>query len=226
MQYAMLLAALGAAVLGARRFHALRAMGRGRSAARVYRLGAWLLGLGALLGMGAQLILLALCGKLNLRTALPLHLCSAMGVAALPMLLGGWQGLWQVCLYLATPGALLALVFPAIAQTPWPRLTRWAFFFMHTAVALSPLWPLLCGARPNRLAARQAIGLLMGLAAAAAAVNQWTGANYLFLSAPPLPGLRFLQGGAWLACLTAAAALFVCAEGALWARVCKIHVKS
>ncbi len=226
MQYAMLLAALGAAALGARRFHALRAMGRGRDAARVYRLGAWLLGLGALLGMGAQLVLLALCGKLNLRTALPLHLCSAMGVAALPMLLGGWQWLWQVCLYLATPGALLALIFPAIAQTPWPGLTRWAFFFMHTAVALSPVWPLLCGARPNRLAARQALGFLMGLAAAAAFINWRTGANYLFLSAPPLPGLRFLQGGAWFACLAAAAALFVCAEGALWALVCKIHVKS
>lgn len=84
MQFLML-ALLGALVgQGMRRIRMLRHVGQIRAARSLYGRYALLLGGAALCAMGGQLALLGVNGMLHLGTALPLHLCSLMGVLLYP----------------------------------------------------------------------------------------------------------------------------------------------
>ena len=104
-----------------RRMVFFRCQGYPGAARRLYRRAAWALGLLCLLAMLAQELMLLLSHQLSWRTGLPLHLCSAMGVLMLPTLLTGNESLRHAALYLGVPGALAALLFPAVLSTPWPR---------------------------------------------------------------------------------------------------------
>ena len=114
MQFLML-ALLGALVgQGMRRIRMLRHVGQIRAARSLYGRYALLLGGAALCAMGGQLALLGVNGMLHLGTALPLHLCSLMGVLLYPALRCGSRRLWEISLYLGVPGGMGALMFPAI----------------------------------------------------------------------------------------------------------------
>ena len=109
---------------------------------RLYRLMSWGLG-GIVLGaMAAQETILLLAGQLTWATGLPLHLCSLMGLTVLPALVTRRETLLSALLYAGVPGAALALLFPAVADTPWPGLTRFFFLLMHAGIVLSPLLPM------------------------------------------------------------------------------------
>lgn len=165
----------------------LRALRRAPSAGtalRLYRRTAWGLGCVILLAMAAQEVILLLAGQLTWATALPLHLCSLMGVTALPALLSRRDTLLHALFYAGLPGALLALAFPAVAQTPWPGWTAFFFHLMHAGLVCAPLLPWLTGWRPRPEGALQAWLFLLGAGAMAMAVNALTGGNYLFLSGP------------------------------------------
>ncbi len=184
MQYAVLLMVVMLQMVYTRRTMLMRGAGFFRRARQMERRMGVILGMTVLAAMLCQEAVLWRCGLLSWRTGLPLHLCSMMGLLTLPMLLSGRDSLRTLCFYLGMPGALAALVFPAVLVTPWPGLTRLSFFVMHAGVASAPLVPLLTGWRPSPRGAVLAGMFLMLMAALAVWVNGLTGGNYLFLSLP------------------------------------------
>lgn len=200
-----------------------RAIGRmrrceGEKAARQrYRRAAWLMGGGVWLAMLVQEWTLWRSGMLAWSTGLPLHLCSAMGVLTLPMLLTESSFLWHAALYAGMPGAMMALLFPAVAGTAFPWLTRCAFCTMHALILLSPLLPLGLGRKPKPSGALQAGSFLVMLGSAAMMANRLSGGNYLFLAGaiPGTPLMLLAQGGIWRyrAGLALLAALVLAGEG-------------
>lgn len=217
MQYCMLIVSFMVLVVYARRIRMLRCTGY-RAASRRLCFGVSLvLGATVYTAMLAQEMILFRCGQLNWRTGLPLHLCSCMGLLSLPMLLSRNQHLAHLLLYLGAPGAAVALMFPAVANTPWPQVTEVSFVVMHVAVLLSPVLMLLTGWRPGRLGALEAALFLGAMALVAMAINALTGGNYLFLQMPPpgtpLCSLAVQWGlGAYRAVLASLALAVVLAE--------------
>lgn len=216
-----LLVLLGAALgLRIRRIRLLRSCGYVLATRRLYRRCAWFLGGGTYAAMLVQEGMLLAAGKLTWRSGLPMHLCSLMGLLCLPMLLSRNTLLWQLSLYLGVPGALLALIFPAVVETPWPWLTELAFFAMHCCILLSPLLPLCLGMRPAPLGALWAFGALVLMTCAALAVNALTGGNYFFLNGSPIPWMNQWGLTAWRVSLACVSALVLLGEGVL-VRVCQ-----
>lgn len=214
MQYALLVM-LGVALgLGMRRIVLWRRCGYMRAARRLYLACAWLLGGGCYAAMATQEAVLLFSGQLAWHNALPLHLCSAMGLLTLPMLLSRRRLLWHISIYLGLPGALMALLFPAVLSTPWPRLTELAFHTMHCCVLLAPLLPLSLGLRPDPRGAAWALAALLLLSCVALAANALTGGNYLFLNGSPIPWMNRWGLTAWRVML-AVAAMAMLAAGAL-----------
>lgn len=173
--------------------------------------------------MEVQVWLLARMGMAGAATVLPLHLCSFTGVIAPLMLLTGSQGLLEFVLFLGVPGAVLALLFPAILPSPWPIAMGWAFLSLHSLIVLAPFLRLAEGARPKRGAAGRVFlggNLLLLLAAG---VNAWLGTNYLFLRFPPtgtpLAALKALGNPAFVASLEMGALLILKAEEILYLKV-------
>ena len=163
---------------------------------RTYRRFAWMLGL---LIAGAMLIqegVLLRAGLLTWATGLPLHLCSLMGVLTLPMLLTRCRTLVSAALYLGVPGAVLALVFPAVLPTPWPILTAAAFHTLHAGLACAPMLPIALGWRPVPSDTLRAGGILVLAGLIAMLVNPLCGGNYLFL-AGPVAGTPLAWLGQW-----------------------------
>lgn len=197
MQYALLLVLAAVTGLAMRRIVLWRRCGFIQSARRLYLGMSWLLGGGAYAAMATQEIILLLCGKLSWHNALPLHLCSAMGLLTLPMLLTRNRMLWHFSLFLGLPGAAMALLFPAVLETPWPRLTALAFHAMHCCVFLAPLLPLALGARPAPWGAAWSLLFLAIHACVALGVNALTGGNYLFLSGAPIAWMNQWGMTAW-----------------------------
>lgn len=182
MQF-LVLAVMAAAVgVVVRRVRLLRARGSQEAAAGLYRRTAWVLGLTVYAAMVVQEGVLLASGMLNWRTGLPLHLCSMMGVLALPMLLSGRRFLWHLSLYLGLPGAAMALLFPAVLSTPWPLVTELSFFVLHAGLVLAPLLPLCLGRRPSPKGAIAAGLFLLAAGLAVIVVNDRLGSNYLFVS--------------------------------------------
>lgn len=161
----------------------LQAVRRTRSQ-RLYLTGSVLLGGCVWISMAAQELLLARAGQLTWATGLPLHLCSLMGLLALPALLTRQDALLHTLLYAGAPGALLALLFPAVAETPWPGWTAFFFHTMHAGLVCAPLLPMMLGWRPRPEGALQAWLFLLLAGGVAMAANALTGGNYLFLAGP------------------------------------------
>lgn len=190
----MVLAVMGL-VMGAaaRRVRLLWGGGNKEAASRRYRRAAWTLGLTVYAAMVAQEGVLLASGALTWQTGLPLHLCAMMGVLSLPMLLSGSRFLWHLSLYLGLPGAAMALLFPAVLSTPWPRITELSFFVLHAGLILAPLMPLCLGRKPQPGGAVSAGVFLLAAGLIVIAVNERLGSNYLFVSwaipGTPLEGL-------------------------------------
>lgn len=187
MQYIILLALL------LRTGRACRRIRRDRG---LYRRHAWTLGLIIASSMAVQEGVLLLSGMLDFATGLPLHLCSLLGVLTLPMLLGRSRILRSAALLVGVPGAALALIFPAVLTTPWPRLTAFAFHTLHAGLLCAPWLPIAGGWQPRPSDAGRAGLFLLTAAAAAMLVNPLTGGNYLFL-AYPIAGTPLAWLGQW-----------------------------
>lgn len=217
MQYLMLIL-LGVLLgQGMRRISMLRHLGQVRAARALYgRCCLWVAGM-ALCAMAGQLMLLAQAGMFHVGTALPLHLCSLMGVLLYPALRSGFRRLWQISLFLGVPGGLAALVFPAIVSSQTPALMAFCFFLLHCCLTLGPWLPLALGWRPGPGGAVCAFGFLLLHGSVAMTVNHLAGTNYLFLAgAPrgtPLAALAAGGQGAYVAALAGLAAVWIAAEG-------------
>lgn len=186
---------------------------------RLYRLTAIGLGGGIWIAMAAQEVILARAGLLTWATALPLHLCSLMGLMALLAMLTRREPLLHTMLYAGAPGAMLALLFPAIAETPWPGWTAFFFHMMHAGLVCVPLLPMMLGWRPRPEGALQAWLFLLAAGGVAMAANALTGGNYLFLAGPvagtPLMLLSRWGGTVYRLLLALLAAAAMAAGGAM-----------
>lgn len=198
-----------------------RACRRIRREPCLYRRYAWTLGLLIASAMAVQEGILLRCGMLSLATGLPLHLCSLMGVLTLPMLLTRSRMLRSAALFAGVPGAALALLFPAVLDTPWPRLTALAFHTLHAGLACAPWLVIAQGWRPRPSDAWRAGFVLLLAGIAAMVVNPLTAGNYLFL-ATPIAGTPLALLGRWgiwpYRALLAGIAAAVLATGALLVR--------
>lgn len=147
-----------------------------------------------LLCMGTQIFLLWKMGLAGVGTVLPLHLCSFVGILTPFMLLTRSAGLLEFTLFLGVPGALAALVFPAVLPSPWPVLMQGAFFSLHALIALAPFLRMANGARPRPMALGRVFlwgNILLLLVTGVNAIFQ---TNYFFLrNAPTGTPLYFLQ---------------------------------
>lgn len=140
---------------------------------------------GILLSMATQLWILHRVGLLSVHTGLPLHLCSAVGLLSIPMLLWRSHALFSFSALLGTPCAFLALCFPAVLQTEYQLAMNLAFFRLHVLILCAMLllllqgFPLPSDPRPT---------LLWGSVymAFVSLCNRIMGTNYLFLSRAPL----------------------------------------
>ena len=196
MQWAVLAAMGVPVILLMRRVRHLRGAGETRRALRLYRRGAWTLGLTVYGAMAVQEGVLLASGMLTCQTGLPLHLCSMMGVLSLPMLVTGRRFLWHLSLFLGLPGATLALIFPAVLPTPWPLVTELSFFALHAGLMLAPLLPLCLGRRPSPGGAWASGGFLLIVGLAVIALNDRLGSNYLFVSGA-VPGTPLERLSRW-----------------------------
>lgn len=204
-------------VMVSQRIHRLRAGGQEARAMRVYRRAAWTLGLTVYAAMAVQEGVLLATGLLTWQTGLPLHLCSMMGLLALPMLVSRSRFLRYLSLYLGLPGAALALIFPAVLTTPWPAVTELSFFALHVGLVLAPLLPVSLGWKPSPWGAAAAGGFLLAVGMVVIAVNDRLGSNYLFVSwaVPHTPLTALSQWGiaAYRGLLAGLCALLLTLEG-------------
>lgn len=230
MQYAVLGILLLLCLYAWRRIAFWQRMGMPRAARRRYWWASCLLGGGILTAMAVQETVLLRSGLLTWQTGLPLHLCGLLGVLTLPMLLTRHPLLLNASLFAGVPGAMLALVFPSVLDTPCPRLTALAFHALHAGLFCAPMLPMALGWRPEPRGALNAGGFLLLAALCASLVNRLTGSNYLFLSGPVAgtPLMRFAQCGETvyrLILLLLAALVLGCEAAALslLRRLCAAH---
>lgn len=135
-----------------RRIRFWHKVGESRHAKRLQKAVSYAVSVVVLLCMATQIFLLWKMGLAGVGTALPLHLCSFMGVLTPFMLLTHSAGLLEFTLYLGVPGALAALIFPAVMPSPWPLIMEGAFFSMHALIALAPFLRMAYGDRPRPMA--------------------------------------------------------------------------
>ncbi len=135
--------------------------------------------------MATQIFLLWKMGLAGIGTVLPLHLCSFTGLMTPFMLLTRSIGLMEFTLYLGVPGALAALIFPAVMPSPWPLWMEGAFFSLHALIALAPFLRMADGARPRPMALGRVFLWGNMLLLAVACVNALYKTNYFFLRAAP-----------------------------------------
>ncbi len=118
--------------------------------------------------------------------AIPLHLCSVAALAAFAAAMGwGGDGIADFLWYLGLPGAVLALAFPAPAQSRHQALFTASYVVTHLLIVLVPLALMRAGRRPRAGRTLRVMLGLQGLALTAGSVNRMLGTNFLFLSAPP-----------------------------------------
>lgn len=202
--------------LGFKRLRLLRR--RGIPAHRLYLRLAW--GLGGLIYvcMAGQIYLAWRMGALTWQLALPLHLCSFVGVITLPVLLSRSQTGWEFCLYLGLPGALGALAFPSILPCPWQALMDLCFLSLHCLLIIAPLLPWAAGARPRPRGIWPVFAWANAFLALVLLVNHGLGANFLFLQAAPagtpLALLHSRGTGGYVLALEGLALLLLRAEAA------------
>ncbi|MEG0640260.1 MAG: YwaF family protein [Clostridia bacterium] len=157
---------------------------------------------GLAVSMLSQLYLLWLDGLFSLATALPLHLCSLMGVLSVPLLWRAPSWLMEFSLLLGAPCAFLALCFPAILTSPWPLLMSLSFYRLHVLIICVPLFCLRMG-KPLPAKPQRTFCIGNGYLLMVSLFNHFFLTNYLFLQrAPqgtPLAWL-FLRGGAFYVC--------------------------
>lgn len=228
----LLLGGMGALVLrAAGRVRLYRCAGMPRAARRRYLAASWALGLTILAAMAVQEGALLFSGQLSWQNALPLHLCSLLGLLTLPTLLTQRPLLLNAAFFAGVPGAALALLFPAVLQTPWPRVTVLAFHTLHAGLVCAPLLPMGMGWRPQPWGALGAWCFLVTAAALATLANRITGGNYFFLAGPvagtPLMWLAGRGALLYRLGLMALVTLALAAEGAgLWLLYRHMRVKT
>ncbi len=199
-----------------------RRMGQARHAKRIQKAASVGTGLLVLCAMGTQIFLLWKMGLAGVATVLPLHLCSFMGIVTPFMLLMKSTALLEFTLYLGVPGALAALIFPAVLPSPWPFVMNSAFFSLHALIVLAPFLRMAGGDRPREGALGRVFLWGNMLLLFVMLVNGLLQTNYFFLRAAPTgTPLKLLQDmgqAAYIAALELTALVLLKMETVLFKR--------
>ncbi len=175
--------------------------------------------------MATQIFLLWKMGLAGVGTVLPLHLCSFVGVLTPFMLLTRSVGLLEFTLFLGVPGAIAAVIFPAVMPSPWPILMQGAFFSLHALIALAPFLRMANGDRPRPMALGRVFLWGNVLLLLVMGVNAIFKTNYFFLrNAPtgtPLYLMQSMGQAAYIATLEIAALAMLKLETMAYNRVIK-----
>jgi len=124
-------------------------------------------------------------GTWDVKTSLPLELCSITLILSIVMLAAKHRLLYQVLFFTGIGGALLAILTPTLSY-PFPHFIFWHFFIGHGAIILSSLymtWFERC--KPTWRSIGITMLFLNVLAGAVWLVNYYVGANYMFLMRKP-----------------------------------------
>lgn len=206
-----------------RRIRFWRAVGERRHARRWQMAASVAVSALVLLCMATQIFLLWKMGLAGVGTVLPLHLCSFVGFLTPFMLLTRSAGLLEFTLYLGVPGALAALIFPAVMPSPWPIIMQGAFFSLHALIVLAPFLRMASGDRPRPLALGRVFLWGNILLLLVTGVNAIFKTNYFFLrNAPtgtPLYLLQNMGQAAYIAALEMAALVLLKVETMAFNRV-------
>lgn len=124
-------------------------------------------------------------GRISPWQLLPLHLCDMLILVAVAALLTRRVWLCELLYFWAGAGALVAMLTPDV-QRGFPDPYFLLFFGLHGAVVVAAaLLTLGWGVRPRPGAALRTFGVTLAYAAAVAAVDLATGANFMFLRRKP-----------------------------------------
>jgi hypothetical integral membrane protein (TIGR02206 family) len=125
-------------------------------------------------------------GQWDLRTILPLHLCSMMVYVGAAALVTKRQSLYELLYFLGIGGALQALMTPNLGRYGFPHIYFLSSFVSHGLILSAAVYlTVVEGLRPTRDSLRRTfiIGnlllLLVGI------VNRFTGGNYMYISHKP-----------------------------------------
>jgi hypothetical integral membrane protein (TIGR02206 family) len=125
-------------------------------------------------------------GGWSIRTSLPLALCDvALVVAAVACWWPGWLLGVELTYYWGLTGTLQAVVTPDLTA-PFPQLEFFQFVVGHLGIVVAALF-LVVGLRiePRRGAVPRVFGITTAYALVVGVFDWATGANYMYLAAPP-----------------------------------------
>lgn len=210
-----------------RRIRFWRAVGEHRHARRLQKDASVAVSALVPLCMATQIFLLWKMGLAGVGTVLPLHLCSFTGFLMPFMLLTHSVGLLEFTLFLGVPGALAALIFPAVMPSPWPIIMEGAFFSLHALISLAPFLRMANGDRPRPMALGRVFLWGNILLLLVTGVNSIFKTNYFFLrNAPtgtPLYLLQSMGQAAYIAALEMAALVVLKLETMAYNRLINVQ---
>lgn len=120
-----------------------------------------------------------------LRGYLPVHVCGVAAWLTAWLMLRRSQWAFEIIYYLGLGGTFQAVITPNLADG-FPAYRFWQFFVSHGFIVVGAAvatWGFRM--RPRRGAALRVFGYTNIYLAIAAGINWLTGANYMFLCAPP-----------------------------------------
>lgn len=169
------------------------------------RRGPWTAWAARLLGVAlaadavSYIVSVATSGTFSASTSLPLPLCD---VAALVAAAACWWPaplLVELTYFWGLAGALQAVVTPDLAQGQgFPHLVFFQYMVGHLGVVVAAVFLVVgMGIRPRRWAAPRVLGITVAYTAFVGLVDALTGADYMFLRAPPTSWSLLSVLGPW-----------------------------
>lgn len=121
----------------------------------------------------------------DIKSSLPLELCSITLILSIVMLITRSKLLFHILFFAGTMGALQALITPNLWY-PFPHFRFFHFFIAHMAIILAVLYMTWIEKyRPTWKSIGLAMIFLNVLLLIVGGINYWLGANYMFLMHKP-----------------------------------------
>lgn len=125
-------------------------------------------------------------GQWDLRTILPLHLCSMMVYVGAAALVTKRQPLYELLYFLGIGGAFQALMTPNLGRYGFPHIYFLSSFVSHGLILSAAVYlTVVEGLRPTLGSLRRAFVVGNLLLACAGVVNWLVGGNYMYVSHKP-----------------------------------------
>lgn len=124
-------------------------------------------------------------GKFNFRLHLPLDICNLSSLLMPVLIYTQADFLYQVLFYVIIAGTLQGLITPDLDES-YPHITYFKYWIVHGGLVLAILYmTIVMGFHPTYPGIWYAFGILQPYAILIFLFNQFTGANYAYLSRKP-----------------------------------------